>query len=112
MPSLSSLHNKLIGVTARCLLLAAACAAAPTAWATPVEQTIGGLDAMVAACGPVDPKSAKAGTEMLERVRAQNKLDLEAVRRSSDYQAIYNPELNRLLAMQPKARVQACQSVF
>jgi hypothetical protein len=105
---MSFLRNNLMGVIARCLLLAAPCAA----MATPVEQTVGGIEAMVAACGPIDPKSAKAGTEMLERVRVQHKLDLEAVRRSDDYKAIYNPELNRLLAMQPKARVQACQSVF
>ncbi|MGY4831264.1 hypothetical protein ACVNIS_22025 [Sphaerotilaceae bacterium SBD11-9] len=105
---MSSLHNNLIGAVARCLLLAAPCAA----MATPVEQTIGGIDAMVAACTPVDPKSAKTGTEMLERLRQQHKLDLTAVRNSDDYKAIYNPELNRLLAIPPKARVQTCQNVF
>ena len=80
--------------------------------ASQVEQTIGGIDAMIAACGPIDPKYAKAGAEMLERLRAQHKLDLAAVRKSDDYLAIYNPELNRLLALAPKARQQACQSVF
>jgi hypothetical protein len=112
LPLWSRVRNKLIGVLARCLLLAAPCAASLTAWATPMEQTIGGIDAMIAACGPVDPKSTKTGIEMLERLRTQNKLDLDAVRRSDDYKAIYNPELNRLLALQPKARVQTCQSVF
>jgi hypothetical protein len=109
---MSFLRNHLITATARCLLLVAPCATPLTAWATPIEQTIGGIDAMVAACGPVDPKSTKAGTEMLERLRVQHKLDLAAVRRSDDYKAIYNPELNRLLGIPPKARVQACQSVF
>ena len=80
--------------------------------ATQVEQTVGGIDAMIAACGPIDPKSAKTGADMLERLRLQNKLDLVAVRRSDDYKLIYNPELNRLLGLQPKARLQSCQSVF
>jgi hypothetical protein len=109
---MSFFRHPLIAATARCLLLAAPFVASVTAQATPMEQTIGGIDAMVAACTPVDPKSAKTGSEMLERLRAQHKLDLAAVRRSDDYKAIYNPELNRLLAMAPKARQQACQSVF
>jgi hypothetical protein len=107
---MSFLRNPLITATARCLLLVTPCAA--PAWATPLEQTIGGIDAMVAACTPVDPKSAKTGTEMLERLRVQHKLDLAAVRASDDYKAIYNPELNRLLGIPPKARVQTCQNVF
>ncbi len=80
--------------------------------AAPIEQTVGAIDAVVVACGPVDPKSAKAGTEMLERLRAQHKLDLAAVRKTESYKSIYNDEVNRFLAMPPKARVAACQGVF
>ena len=80
--------------------------------ATPIEQIVGGIDAVVMACGPVDPKSAKTGTEMLERERVQRKLDLVAIRNSESYKSLYNTEVNRLLALPTKARIQACQSVW
>lgn len=80
--------------------------------ATTIEQTIGGIEAVIVACGPVDPKTAKAGAEMLERERVQRKLDLAAVRNSDGYKSVYNAEVNRMLALPPKARLAACQSVF
>jgi hypothetical protein len=80
--------------------------------AVTIEQTIGGIEAVIVACGPVDPKTAKAGAEMLERERVQRKLDLAAVRNSEGYKSVYNAEVNRMLALPPKARLQACQSVF
>jgi hypothetical protein len=95
----------------RVLFLLLAAWSGPSAAAT-IEQIVGGLEAMIVACGPVDPKSAKAGAEMLERERVQNKLDLAAIRTTEGYKSVYNPEVNRLLAMPPKARQAACQSVL
>jgi hypothetical protein len=91
-------------------LLLAAWAGSSSAATT--EQIVGGLEAIIVACGPVDPKSAKAGAEMLERERVQNKLDLAAIRATEGYKSVYNPEVNRLLALPPKARQAACQSAL
>jgi hypothetical protein len=98
----------LIRVATLSLLLSAAGGAI----ASPIEQMIGGIEAVIAACGPVDPKSAKTGAELLERERVQNKLDLQAIRNTEGYRSIYNAEVNRLLALTPKARQLACQSVW
>lgn len=87
-------------------------AAAMPSHAQQIEQMVGGIEAVIVACGPVDPKSAKTGTEMLERERTQRKLDLAAIRNSDGYKSVYNAEVNRLLALQPKARLAACQSVW
>jgi hypothetical protein len=94
------------------LVLLMAGGLASAARASTIEQTIGGIEAVVVACGPVDPKTAKAGSEMLERERVQRKLDLAAVRNSEGYKSVYNAEVNRLLALPPKARLAACQGVF
>ena len=102
-------RSQLIRVPALLLLLLCATGAAV---ATPIEQTIGGIEAVIVACGPVDPKSAKVGADLLEQERAQRKLDLAAVRNSESYKSIYNAEVNRLLAMPPKARQAACQSTW
>lgn len=84
----------------------------PLARAATIEQTIGGIEAVIVACGPIDPKTAKTGAELLERERVQRKLDLAVVRNSEGYKSVYNAEVNRMLALPPKARLQACQSVF
>jgi hypothetical protein len=81
-------------------------------FATTIEQIVGGIDAVVIACGPVDPKSAKTGAELLERERVQRKLDLNAIRSTESYKSLYNAEVNRLLALPTKARIQACQSIW
>ena len=100
-------RNKSMLVVAGVLLIAS-----QSSHAGQAEQIIGGIDAVIVGCGPVDPKSAKTGAEMLERERVQRKLDLAVVRNSDDYKAVYNTELNRLLAMPPKSRIQACQTVW
>jgi hypothetical protein len=88
-----------------------ALAALPAA-AAPVEQVVGGIEAIVFVCSPIDPKSAKTGKDLLEKARVERKLDLPAIRRSESYQAIYNSEVNRLLALPPKERLAACQAAW
>ena len=80
--------------------------------AAPAEQVVAGIDAVVFACTPIDPKSAKAGAELLERARVQHKLDLALIRSSEPYKATYNAEVNRLLALPTKERAAACQSAW
>jgi hypothetical protein len=80
--------------------------------AAPVEQVVAGVDAVVFACTPVDAKSAKTGTELLEKARAQRGLDLGTIRNGAAYRTAYNAEVNRLLALAPKERTTACQNVW
>lgn len=83
-----------------------------SALAAPVEQVVGGIDAMVFVCTPIDPKGARTGLELLERAREQRKLDLPRIRATEGYRTIYNAEVNRLLAQPPKDRLAACQSAW
>lgn len=84
----------------------------PVAIAAPVEQIVGGIDAMVFVCAPIDAKSARTGQDILERARDQRKLDLPSIRATDGYRTIYNAEVNRLLAQTPKDRLAACQSAW
>lgn len=90
-----------------------ACAAAATSSAdTASEQIVGAIEAVVFACGPIDPKSAKAGLELLENTRIARKLDLPALRQTAAYKAMYNSEANRLLSLPAKERLAACKSAW
>jgi len=89
------------------LLGASALAADP-----PIEQIVGGIEAIVFVCTPIEPKSAKAGTELLHKTSAERKLDLAAVRKTEGYKAIYNSEVNRLLALPARERGAACRSAW
>jgi len=96
----------------RCTLLAAASVAftvAALAAEPPIEQIVGGIDAIVLVCSPIDAKSAKTGTDLLQKTSAERKLDLPAVRKTEGYKAIYNSEVNRLLALPPRERGAACR---
>jgi hypothetical protein len=84
----------------------------PVAIAAPVEQIVGGIDAMVFVCTPIDAKSARAGLDILERAREQRKLDLPKIRTTDGYRTVYNAEVNRLLAQAPKERLATCQSAW
>jgi hypothetical protein len=100
----------------RHLLLASALGVAlvlgGVARAAPVEQVVGGIDAVVFVCTPIDPKSAKTGLEFLEKARVQRKLDLAVIRASEGYKSTYNSEVNRLLALPAKERLTACQTAW
>lgn len=90
-----------------------ACAAAGTSAAdTASGQIVGAIEALVFVCGPIDPKSAKAGLELLENTRTQRKLDLPALRKTEAYKAMYNSEANRLLSLSAKERLAACKSAW
>lgn len=90
-----------------------ACAAAGT-WAadTASEQIVGAIEAVVFVCGPIDPKSAKAGLELLENTRVARKLDLPSLRKTEAYKAMYNSEANRLLSLPAKERMAACKNAW
>lgn len=75
-------------------------------------QMIGGIEAVVAACAPIDAKSGKTGIELLDSTVAQKKLDLTAIRKSDAYKAIYNSEVNRLLSLPLKDRQAACKNAW
>jgi hypothetical protein len=77
-----------------------------------IEQLVGGVEAVAFVCTNVDAKSAKKATELLQKTVAQYKLDLAAVRASENYRLVYNPEVNRMLSLGPKERLQACQSAL
>lgn len=94
-----------VGILASATLLTAAHAA-------PVEQIVGGIDAMVFVCTPLDAKSARTGLDILERAREQRKLDLPTIRTTEGYRSVYNAEVNRLLAQAPKDRLAICQSAW
>jgi hypothetical protein len=88
-------------------------AAAGTSGAdTASEQIVGAIEAVVFVCGPVDPKSAKAGLELLETTRVTRKLDLPSLRKTEAYKAMYNSEANRLLSLPAKERLAACKSAW
>jgi hypothetical protein len=78
----------------------------------PPEALLGGIDAVLFVCGPLDAKTLKDGTEMQARMVQQYKLDLTAVRKSPAYSSTYNAETNRLLALQPAKKIDACKNVF
>lgn len=92
--------------------LAFAVLAAPTRAAANAEQVVGGIEAVLFVCTPIDAKSVKPGQEMLQRAVEQRKLDLPSIRKSDAYRTTYNAEVNRLLAMPPRDRLAACQSAW
>ena len=79
---------------------------------TSAEQVVGGIEAVVFVCTPIDAKRVKPGQEILQRAVAQRKLDLPAIRRSDAYRSTYNAEVNRLLSLAPKDRLAACQHAW
>jgi len=95
-----------------CVGLLVSAALQPAAFAAPVEQVVGGIDAMIFVCMPLDAKSARTGQDILERAREQRKLDLRTIRTTDGYRTVYNAEVNRLLAQTPKERLAACQSAW
>jgi hypothetical protein len=92
--------------------LAAALGGAAFAADPPIEQIVGGIEAIVFVCTPIEPKSAKTGTELLQKTSAERKLDLAAVRKTEGYKAIYNSEVNRLLALPARERSAACRNAW
>ncbi len=94
------------------LLIAALAFGISTAQAQPIDQVVAAVDAIVTACGPLDPKLTRNAREFLERARAQSKLDLAAVRKTEAYSTAYNAETNRLLLLPPKQRLAGCQSAL
>jgi hypothetical protein len=94
----------------------AACAAALAASALaadpPIEQIVGGIEAIVFVCTPIEPKSAKTGTELLQKTITERKLDLAALRKTDGYKSIYNSEVNRLLALPARERSAACRNAW
>jgi hypothetical protein len=78
----------------------------------PPEALLGGIDAVLFVCGPLDARTLKDGTEMQARMVQQYKLDLSAVRKSPAYTSTYNAEANRLLALTPAKKIEACKNVF
>ena len=94
------------------LVLAIAGHGLPAAAADDSAQMVGGIDAVVFVCGPIDAKSAKTGQALLERFVAERKLDLKQLRQAPGYQPIYNSEVNRMLSLSPKDKLAACQSAW
>lgn len=94
------------------LLIAALAIGARTAQAQPIDQVVAAVDAIVTACGPLDPRLTRSAQELLERARGQSKLDLAAVRKTEAYTTAYNAETNRLLLLPPKQRLASCQSAL
>jgi hypothetical protein len=94
------------------LLIAALAFGASTARAQPIDQVVAAVDAIVTACGPLDPKLIRSAQELLVRARAQSKFDLAAIRKTEAYTAAYNAETNRLLLMPPKQRLASCQGAL
>jgi hypothetical protein len=94
--------------------------AATAVWVTPAAvagdesaaQVVGGIEAMVFVCTPLDAKSVRPGLDMLQRATDQRKLDLVAIRRTDAYRGAYNAEVNRLLSLPTKDRLGACQHAF
>jgi len=109
-----SFHRPRLVRAAACGLLLAATLgrSAPAAAADDPGQMIGGIDAVVFVCAPVDPKSAKTGQAMLDRYVADQKLDLKTLRQSAGYKSIYNSEVNRMLSLSAKDKLAACQSAW
>jgi hypothetical protein len=86
--------------------------AAVSAQNGPPEALLGGVDAVLFVCGPLDAKTLKDGTDMQTRLVQQYKLDLGTARKSSAYTSTYNAETNRLLALTPAKKIDACKNVF
>ncbi len=78
----------------------------------PPEALLGGVDAVVFVCGPLDAKTLKDGTEMQARLIQQYKLDVSTARKSAAYSSAYNAEANRLLALTPAKKIDACKNLF
>jgi hypothetical protein len=93
-------------------LLAMACHGAAVAQNGPPEALLGGVDAVLSVCGPLDAKTSKDGIEMQTRLLQQYKLDLVTVRKSAAYISAYNAEVNRLLLLPPARKLDACKNVF
>lgn len=89
-----------------------ASSAAPARAAASAEQVVGGIEAVLFVCAPLDAKSVKPGQELLQRAVEQRKLDLVAIRKSEAYRAAYNAEANRLLALPQRERISACQTAW
>jgi pheromone shutdown protein TraB len=96
-------------VAAACIL---ACQSASQAQGGPPEVLVGSVEAVLFVCGPIDAKTAKVGAGMLARLVQQHKLDLSEVRKLAAYSGAYNAEVNRLLAMPPTRKAEACKNIF
>lgn len=96
------LASAALATTAPCVLAAGASA----------EQVVGGIEAVIFVCTPIDAKSVKPGQEMLQRAVEQRKLDLVAIRKTDAYRNTYNSEVNRLLSLPQKDRLGACQTAW
>jgi hypothetical protein len=92
--------------------LALACCAVAVAQSGPPEVLLGGIDAVLFVCGPIDAKTAKDGVELQTRLQQQFKLDLPAVRKLPAYIGAYNTEVNRLLLLPAPRKAEACKNVF
>jgi hypothetical protein len=93
-------------------VLALACHGAAVAQNGPPEGLLGGVDAVLFVCGPLDAKTLKDGTEMQTRMVQQYKLDATTARKSAAYTSAYNAEVNRLLLLPPARKAEACKNVF
>ncbi len=94
------------------LALLAALSVASLAAGSSAEQIVGGIEAMVFVCLPIDAKSVKPGQEILQRAVEQRKLDLPAIRKTEAYRNTYNSEVNRMLSLPQRERVTACQTAW
>jgi hypothetical protein len=94
------------------IALLAALAVPCLAAGSSAEQIVGGIEAMVFVCLPIDAKSVRPGQEILQRAVAQHKLDLPAIRRTEAYRNTYNSEVNRMLSLSQRERVTACQTAW
>jgi hypothetical protein len=97
--------------TAATVLLAALAAPWVTAGGS-AEQIVGGIEAMLFVCTPIDAKSVKPGQEILQRAVEQRKLDLPAIRKTEAYRNTYNSEVNRMLSLPQRERTTACQTAW
>ncbi len=104
-----STHFPCVALAALALL---ASSAPPVRAGASAEQVVGGIEAVLFVCTPIDAKSVKPGQEMLARAVEQRKLDLVAIRKSEAYRTAYNSEVNRLLAMPQRDRLSACQTAW
>lgn len=97
--------------TAATVLLAALAAPGVNAGGS-AEQIVGGIEAMLFVCTPIDAKSVKPGQEILQRAVEQRKLDLPAIRKTEAYRNTYNSEVNRMLSLPQRERTTACQTAW
>ncbi len=91
---------------------AVACQSAAQAQSGPPEVLVGSVEAVLFVCGPIDARTAKDGVALLARLVEQHKLDLVALRKLPSYSGAYNAEVNRLLALAPARKAEACKNVF